>query len=135
MTDQTKVCPFCAEVVLNAAIKCKHCGSDISSGGPESSNKILLDLTCTLSPGNSNACSGRLKLTEQRLVFEPGRLNIKKVNVSLSYTEIIDITKQNMFLFIPHGILVGTKTGLMYHFMLWGRDPAFDLISSKIRSN
>jgi hypothetical protein len=26
----TKVCPFCAEEVMAAAIKCKHCGSDLS---------------------------------------------------------------------------------------------------------
>lgn len=26
----TKACPFCAETVLAAAIKCKHCGSDIA---------------------------------------------------------------------------------------------------------
>ena len=25
----TKACPFCAEEILVAAIKCKHCGSDI----------------------------------------------------------------------------------------------------------
>lgn len=25
----TKTCPFCAEEVLAAAIKCKHCGSDL----------------------------------------------------------------------------------------------------------
>ena len=28
----TKVCPYCAETVLAAAIKCKHCGSDLSAG-------------------------------------------------------------------------------------------------------
>lgn len=26
---ETKVCPFCAEEILAAAVKCKHCGSDI----------------------------------------------------------------------------------------------------------
>lgn len=26
----TKVCPFCAENILAAAIKCKHCGSDLA---------------------------------------------------------------------------------------------------------
>jgi hypothetical protein len=26
--DKMKACPFCAEKVLFAAIKCKHCGSD-----------------------------------------------------------------------------------------------------------
>lgn len=28
---RTKTCPFCAETVRAEAIKCKHCGSDISS--------------------------------------------------------------------------------------------------------
>jgi hypothetical protein len=27
--DQTKACPFCAETILAAAVKCKHCGSDV----------------------------------------------------------------------------------------------------------
>jgi len=27
--DEYKVCPFCAEQVKAAAIKCKHCGSDL----------------------------------------------------------------------------------------------------------
>ncbi|MCK6678245.1 zinc ribbon domain-containing protein [Enterobacter asburiae] len=27
-----KKCPFCAELVKREAIKCKHCGSDISNG-------------------------------------------------------------------------------------------------------
>ena len=29
----TKACPYCAEQVLRAAIKCKHCGSSLVSGG------------------------------------------------------------------------------------------------------
>jgi hypothetical protein len=28
-TRQTKTCAFCAEEILAAAIKCKHCGSDV----------------------------------------------------------------------------------------------------------
>lgn len=31
VNDQpTKKCPFCAEEILAAAVKCKHCGSDIA---------------------------------------------------------------------------------------------------------
>jgi hypothetical protein len=28
---KTKVCPMCAETILQAALKCKHCGSDLSA--------------------------------------------------------------------------------------------------------
>lgn len=33
MEADEKVCPFCAETVKAAAVKCKHCGSDLTEDG------------------------------------------------------------------------------------------------------
>ncbi|WP_267399023.1 hypothetical protein [Pseudomonas sp. GM_Psu_2] len=32
MEADEKICPFCAETVKAAAVKCKHCGSDLTEG-------------------------------------------------------------------------------------------------------
>ncbi|MCX7006899.1 MAG: hypothetical protein NTY53_06570 [Kiritimatiellaeota bacterium] len=33
--QKTRPCPYCGEAVLAVAIKCKHCGSDLTAGGEE----------------------------------------------------------------------------------------------------
>ncbi len=35
-----KKCPFCAEEVNDAAVKCKHCGGDVSSVSPVKVNPL-----------------------------------------------------------------------------------------------
>ena len=53
MSEETKKCPFCGEEILAVAVKCKHCGSDLT--GKE---KIKMDLNT----GNIIALVGSVML-------------------------------------------------------------------------
>ena len=39
LDDGMKKCPFCAELIKSEAVKCKHCGSDLTSSS-ESSHPV-----------------------------------------------------------------------------------------------
>lgn len=64
-TRATRACPFCAEDILAAAVKCKHCGSDVSMhpAAPMPAPQAATEGTCpncqtavALDSARCNAC-------------------------------------------------------------------------------
>jgi len=73
-----------------------------------------------------------LKITNRRVVFEPHTLSLQKNQAEILLTDIAAVSKRNTGGLFPNGMLIRTKGGVEYKFVLWGRDKLIDLIATRI---
>jgi hypothetical protein len=133
MTDSTKTCPWCAEEILIAALKCKHCGSmvDPDSGGSVQSESILTDYAANLFRG-VEAVGGRLRISTCRLIFESHKVNLQKTQLEILMSDIQSIEKKRVLGIAPTGLHVTTKGGKTYKFVSHHRDEIIRHIQPRI---
>jgi len=91
--------------------------------------ELLLDVRANLFRG-IELVEGRLKITNKRLLFEPTILNIQRQAEEIPFREIVEVRKRNTLRFVPNGILIRTKHGVEYKFVVWGRDRVIGLIQN-----
>ncbi|MDR0267783.1 GRAM domain-containing protein [Paenibacillus sp.] len=81
------------------------------------------------------AVGGWVTLTNQRLIFDPHRLNIQTEPLVLTYAEMIGIEKRYTLNLVPNGIKITTESGDEYKFVMWKRSAFIDYVNERIRES
>lgn len=106
---------------------------DPNSGGAPESEEILADCVANLFRGIEGV-GGRLKITSRRLLFEPHATNFQKNPAEILMSDIQEVRKRNTFGIVPNGMLVQTKSGFEYKFVVWNREKLIAIIAAKIKT-
>lgn len=137
MTDTSEsnpktTCRFCGESILAIARKCKHCGSMLEGEYEVSpaSEAIVADVAANLFRGIEGV-GGRLKITNRRVLFEPHAINIQRNPAEIPIVDIAEVSTRNTLGIIPNGMLIRTRAGVEYKFVVWGRDRLISLIEDQ----
>ena len=102
-----------------------------NTGKASQSEEILSDVAANLFRG-IEAVGGRLKITGGRLLFEPHSLNVQRDPAEILLSDIVEIRKCRTVRIIPNGLLIRTKAGEEYQFVVWGRGKLIDTIRSRM---
>ena len=92
--------------------------------------EILSDTVANLMRGFEGV-GGRLKITNQRLLFEAHSFNLQSMPTEIPLEYIVEVKKVNNAGFIPNGLLICTKN-VEYKFVVWGRGKLITIIDDQI---
>jgi hypothetical protein len=89
--------------------------------------EILADVAANLFRG-IEAVGGRMKVTNYRVLFEPNAINLQKMPAEIPLEQIAEVRNRNTMRIVPNGMLIRTKAGIEYEFVVWGRGRLISLI-------
>ncbi|HLC77906.1 MAG TPA: GRAM domain-containing protein [Candidatus Nanoarchaeia archaeon] len=92
--------------------------------------QILIDRGANLFKG-MEAVGGRLKITNQRLIFEPHAINIQKQILKVPLNQIKEVKSRNTLGTVPNGIAIKLASSQEYKLVVWKRKELIELINRK----
>ncbi|NTU42653.1 MAG: hypothetical protein HGA78_06295 [Nitrospirales bacterium] len=100
------------------------------SGNENHGEGILADVSADLFRG-VQAVTGRLKITSRRVLFEPRSSTLLTIPTEILFNDITDVTKQNTKWIIPNMLLIRTKTGIEYPFIVKNREKLLYILRTR----
>ena len=95
--------------------------------------QILADVAANLFRGIEGV-GGRLKITNRRIFFEAHAINFHKQTAEILISDIAEVKTRNTLGIIPNGLLIRTKEGVEYKFVVWRRGKLMELINSQVKN-
>lgn len=92
---------------------------------------IHFDVAANLFRGVESV-GGRLKISERSMVFHSHAINIQRGGTEIPIDQITSISKRNTLGIVPNGILVETRDGQEYKFVVWNRQKIIDFINKRV---
>jgi hypothetical protein len=75
---------------------------------------------------------GLILITDRRIIFQPHLFNIQRDVVEIPLKDIVEVRPRSTYDIIPNGILVKTRSGKEYKFVVPNRQRIIDLIYQNI---
>jgi hypothetical protein len=94
----------------------------------KSGEEVLADIGANLIRG-VEAVGGRLRVTNTRLIFEAHSFNLQKMPAEILREHIADVQERNTLWVVPNGILIRTRSGVEYKFVVWNRKRLIKILS------
>src|SRR4051794_7885130 len=92
---------------------------------------VLFNVSANLKKGIETV-GGKLKITEDELIFTPHKMNIQSAPVTINFGEITKVEKRNNLFIVPNGMSVFVKDGTEYKFVVNKRDKLVDHLNQTI---
>lgn len=80
------------------------------------------------------AVGGRMKITENKIVFHPHKLNVNQVDLTLNMSDIKEVGKRNTLYIVPNGMRIVVNSGEEYKFVVNNRRKLIKRITEQINS-
>ncbi|MFC4411618.1 GRAM domain-containing protein [Chungangia koreensis] len=94
---------------------------------------VLFNVSANLKKGIETV-GGKLKITDDEIIFTPHKLNVQSAPVTINIGEINRIEKRNNLFIVPNGMSVIVKDGTEYKFVVNKRDKLVDHLNQTIAS-
>jgi len=98
---------------------------------PQANESVVIKKAANLFRGIESV-GGKLTITNEKLLFEPHKINIQSQPLEIPFQDIERAEKRNSLLVVPNGMKVIDRSGREYKFVVWGRDEIIDLINKTV---